>query len=81
MAKCASHMKGDTPRFLKYTECDECSDIYIYRRKTAGTRKALATRTNRATAQINGLPTSATVRSFHVSKLLKTDPWYRKKGS
>lgn len=83
MAKCVSHVKGETPRFLKHTTCDECEQVRVYRIKEAGKRKALATRANRATAQINGRPATVAVRSFHASKLPKSDPWWRprvKKG-
>ena len=77
MVKCNSHMDGKTPVFLRYDSCDPCKEIYDFRIKTAGLRKAAATRTNRATAQINGRPATVAVRSFHASKLPKTDPWYR----
>jgi len=75
--KCNAHMDGETPMFLRYDTCDDCDEIRKYRVREAGKRKARVTRANRATAQINSLPATAVVRSFHASKLPKSDLWYR----
>ena len=77
MAKCASHQQGKTPMFLRYVDCEECEQIHLFRIKSAATRKAVATRANRRTAQINGQPATMRVRSFPASSLPKSDPWYR----
>lgn len=77
MAKCASHIDGRTPMFLKPLVCDDCKEIHLYRKVQTSRRKSAATRTNRATARINGKPATVAVRSFHASRLPRTDPWWR----
>jgi len=73
---CFDHMKDKMPRFLKYTICDKCAEIYEWRKREEGRRRAKATRENRKTARINGKPATGRVFTTLVCTLPKSDPWH-----
>ena len=77
MPLCLDHMQGEMPRFLKYTICDECAEIYEWRKREGGRRRAKATRENRKTARINGRPATGRVSTSLACVLPKADSWHR----
>ena len=71
--RCGNHIDSDAadpPMFLQYRDCDVCEQLFIFRRKSTGQRRALRTRRNRSFID-------HTVYFFHASELPKRDPWYR----
>lgn len=78
MPQCADHFTGKpAPRFLHYESCDDCEEVYHYRIKEAGKRRARVTRENRKTARINGQePTQMVYSKGFACQLSKEHMWH-----